>query len=179
MKKPATIIVTILLAVSVFGLAIAQSSVETADLKGKLNWHKYDEALKIAKEQDKYLLVFFTTNWCKFCKLMKKNTFTDPEVFQLMDEKFVLAQVYGDSKDVVSVAGKDGTMSELTETQLSRAFGIKGYPTTIFMKSDGTTIAPISGYWKPEQFEMALKFISSGAYENISFKDFAEKQKKG
>jgi thioredoxin-related protein len=143
--------------------------------KGNLVWHKYDEALDLAKEEDKHVLVYFTTAWCGYCKLMKKTTFTDPDVFALMSNEFVLAKVDGDSRSKLKVADKDGNLIELTERQLARSLGVRGYPTFFFLKPDGTGIAPISGYWKAEQFEVALQYISSGSYETMQFKDFSAK----
>ena len=94
-----------------------------------------------------------------------------------MSNDFVLAVVDGDSKNKVKVAGKEGKISEVTERQLSKIFGVKGYPTTVFLKSDGTKIAPISGFLPADRFLLVLKFISTDAYEEMSFQAFTQKQK--
>lgn len=179
MKKSAIIFAVGMLVLSFTIYATAQTGAkgQTSDAKA-LTWHKYDKALELAKDQNKHVMVFFTTSWCGYCKKMKKTTFTDPKVLALMTGEFVLAVVDGDSKYMLNLTGKDGKPLEMTERQLAQAFGVKGYPTTIFLKPDGTTIAPISGYWAAEQFEIALRFVSTDSYEKMSFKDFAA-QKQG
>jgi len=180
MKK---IAVAFFAGILVFGLmlhAIGQTGSKTSASeasKEELVWHKYDEALELAKQDNKHVLVYFTTAWCGYCKLMKKTTFKDPGVVALMSEKFVLAKVDGDSRDKLKVADKSGKMIDVTERQLTLSFGVRGYPTYIFLESDGTGIAPISGYWKADQFKVALEFICSGSYETMSFKDFSASYK--
>lgn len=142
-----------------------------------LNWLKYDKAIELGKKQNKHVLVYFTTSWCGYCKKMKKTTFTDPKVMELMNGDFILAMVDGDSKNKLQVNDKDGKPMEMTEQELTRAFGVRGYPTFVFLKADGTTIAPISGYLSADQFELALRFISTDSWEKMSFKEFAAQQK--
>ena len=143
-----------LVGIMVFGLAtyaIGQTTSKGSSAstqKKTILWHKYDEALELAKKENKHVLVFFTTNWCGYCKKMKEYTFTDPRVFALMSEEFILAKVDGNSKNKVKVIDKDSNVVELTERELSQAYRVRGYPTTVFLKPDGSRIAPISGYVK-------------------------------
>jgi len=180
MRKSAIVFMVGILVISFTIYATAQTGSKGQASKDEkaLTWHKYDRALELAKEQEKHVMVFFTTSWCGYCKKMKKTTFTDPKVLALMTGKFILAVVDGDSKNKLNLTDKEGESLVMTEQQLSRAFGVKGYPTTIFLKADGTTIAPISGYWAADQFEIALRFVSTDSYEKMSFKDFAT-QKQG
>ena len=108
---------------------------------------------------------------------MQKTTFKDPDVMALMTNEFVLAWTDGDSKNVLKVTDKNGKKVDMTEKQLTRAFGVRGYPTFIFLEPDGTGIAPISGYWKADQFKIALEYISSGSYEKMQFSEFSAKYK--
>jgi len=179
MKRSAFAILVGLLILCIVGVAIAQTAKkgQADESDSGLKWLKYDKALELGKEQNKHVLVYFTTAWCGYCKKMKKTTFTDPEVMKLMNGDFVLAVVDGDSKSKLKVTDKDGKAQEMTEQELTRAFGVRGYPTFIFLKPDGTTIAPISGYLPADQFELALRFISTDSWEKMSFKEFAAQQK--
>jgi thioredoxin-related protein len=144
---------------------------------GELTWHKYDKALEIANEENKHVIAYFTTAWCGYCKIMQKTTFKDPDVMALMVNDFVLAWTDGDSRNVLKVADKSGKVVDITERQLTKAFGVRGFPTFIFLKPDGTGIAPISGYWKAPQFKIALAYISTGSYEKMQFSEFSANYK--
>jgi thioredoxin-related protein len=167
-------IVLLLLAGTILGQTASRPA---ASASKELVWHKYDEALDLAKKANKHVLVYFTTVWCGYCKKMKAMTFVDPSVADLMSNDFILAKVDGDSKDKLKVVDKAGTMSEVTEQQLTRAYRVTGYPATIFLKPDGTNLVTIPGFRQPDEYGLYLRFISTGSYEKMSLKEFSDKEK--
>ncbi len=60
--------------------------------------HDYEDGLQIAKEENKPILLDFTGYACVNCRRMEENVWTDPEVFKLMREKFVVISLYVDDK---------------------------------------------------------------------------------
>jgi len=179
MKKLVLAMVIAVFVLASVSLLVAQSAEKKAGAEndhGDLNWHKYDEALQIAAKENKHVLVFFTTTWCGYCKKMKASTFKDAGVINLMNDQFVLAKVDGDSKEALTIKDKTGKMVEVTERELTQSFGIRGYPTTVFLKSDGSSIAPLSGYIDAKNFTTALKYISTDAYEQMSYQEFQQKK---
>ena len=60
----------------------------------------YDQALKLAKEQGKPILIDFTGWACVNCRKMEENVWTKPEVQELM-EKYILVSLYVDDKEVL------------------------------------------------------------------------------
>lgn len=48
-----------------------------------------DEAKKLAKQENKLIFVDLYTTWCGPCKLMKKNTFPNPELGELFNKNFI------------------------------------------------------------------------------------------
>jgi len=178
MKRIVILTLAAAIVISMVVFAIGQTSGKSSggDKPAELNWLKYDKALEKAKQEQKHILVYFTTNWCTFCKKMKKTTFRDPGVVDLMTNGFVLAKVNGDSRDKVKVTNKDGEVIEITERDLTRSYQVRGYPMMIFLKSDGTSLAPLSGYQEASNFKHALEFISTSAYEEMDYKEFISKK---
>lgn len=60
----------------------------------------YEEALKLAKEQGKPILIDFTGWACVNCRKMEENVWTKPEVRALM-EKYILVSLYVDDKELL------------------------------------------------------------------------------
>lgn len=60
--------------------------------------HEYEEALKIAKAQNKPVLIDFTGWACVNCRRMEENVWTDPEVSELMKNSFVVVSLYVDER---------------------------------------------------------------------------------
>lgn len=138
-----------------------------------LHWQKYDAALKQAKEQNRHILVDFTTKWCVWCKVMDTTTFIDSTVVTMLNENFVLAKVDGESYNMVSLPDGD-----ITEKGLTRQYGVRGYPTTWLLEPDGTKIGPMTGYIDVAKMQYALRFVSQNINEQMSFKEYVEKELK-
>ncbi len=60
--------------------------------------HDYEEGLKMAREQNKPILLDFTGYACVNCRRMEENVWSDPQVYKLMKEKFIVISLYVDDK---------------------------------------------------------------------------------
>ena len=79
----------------------------------ELAWEKdYPAALKRARDEKKPMLVMMTATWCGPCKLLEKETLSDPWVRHFLSG-FVVVKAYED-KDV------------------EEKYGLNGYPTLVF-----------------------------------------------
>ncbi|MEO6537337.1 MAG: cytochrome c biogenesis protein CcdA, partial [Ferruginibacter sp.] len=58
----------------------------------------YEEGLKMAREQNKPILLDFTGYACVNCRRMEENVWSKPEVYKLMKEKFIVISLYVDDK---------------------------------------------------------------------------------
>lgn len=58
----------------------------------------YDKALKMAKEQNKPLLLDFTGWACVNCRKMEENVWPNEAVKQLIEENFILVSLYIDDR---------------------------------------------------------------------------------
>jgi thioredoxin-related protein len=126
-----------------------------------INWGRnLDSALRKAAAEGKLVMVDFYTEWCGWCKVMEKNTFSNSEVNSLAS-KFVCVKVDGDrSRDLV------------------RKYNIKGYPTTIFLNEKGMAIERVTGYLPPDQFADKMKALLSRHKVAPSGKDAPKAEKK-
>ena len=69
-------------------------------------YHDYDEALKVAKEENKPLFIDFTGWTCVNCRYMEQSIWSDPEIDKLIREEFVLVSLYVDSRKELPEAEK-------------------------------------------------------------------------
>jgi thiol:disulfide interchange protein DsbD len=58
----------------------------------------YDDALRVAKKENKPVLIDFTGWACVNCRRMEENVWTSPEVDSLMRSKFVVVSLYVDER---------------------------------------------------------------------------------
>ncbi len=161
--------------VALFMILAAFNSSAIADPGSKkaISWMPYDSAIVKAKKENKHVLIHFTTTWCGWCKKMIAETYTNPNVMNLVNSQFVTARVDGDSYGVLKLAEGD-----ITEKGLTMQYGVRSYPTTFFLEPGGTKIAGAPGYLDTTQMLYVLGFISGNYNEDIAFTDYVAMQQK-
>lgn len=134
---------------------------KAATAEKKIEWLSYDEGLARAKAEGKHVFVDFTTSWCGWCKKMEKETFSRPDVIDLVNNNFIPVRVDGDSNNELNIEG-----FQITEKKLSRSeFGVRGYPTFWFLKSDGSKLGNITGYKDAGFMMKALVYVKDYEYD--------------
>ena len=64
----------------------------------------YEEGLRMAREQNKSILLDFTGYACVNCRRMEENVWSKPDVNALMKEKFIVISLYVDDKKLLPAA---------------------------------------------------------------------------
>lgn len=81
--------------------------------------HDYEEGMKMARSQNKPVLLDFTGYACVNCRRMEENVWSDPEVYKIMKEKYIIISLYVDDKKNLpasqqfSYKTKDGVEKEI------------------------------------------------------------------
>src|SRR2546427_10585255 len=101
---------------------------KTAD---KLEWLAFDAATAKAQDQHKHLIVDIYTTWCGWCRVMERETYSNPQVAAYLRENFVLAKVNGESSAKMKWRGE-----EATQRAVARARGGAAYTATYFPTPD-------------------------------------------
>lgn len=79
----------------------------------------YEEGLRIAKAQNKPMLIDFTGYACVNCRRMEENVWTKPEVYKMLHDNFIIVSLYVDDKKPLPVSqqftykSKDGSEKEI------------------------------------------------------------------
>jgi len=100
----------------------------------------YDQALKLARKEKKPILADFTgSDWCGWCVRLKKEVFDTPEFQSWAKKHVVLLEVdFPRRKEQPEKIRKQNA-------ELQQKFGIRGYPTILFLDRKGKKIDQ-SGY---------------------------------
>jgi uncharacterized protein YyaL (SSP411 family) len=105
-------------------------------------WEWEEEAFHLAQELDVPILLYITAPWCHWCHVMEKESFTNPNVIQLINAEFIPVKVDSDRRPDVN-----------------RHYNQGGWPTTAFLTPDGKLLTGAT-YLNPEQLQDILERIS-------------------
>ena len=108
-----------------------------------VNWYPWgDMALKLARQENKMLIISIGYAACHWCHVMEHESFEDTAVARLMNENFISIKVNFD-----------------TEKRLVSMFKVRGLPDNWFFSKDRKGIKHQPGYIPPEKFLVMLKKI--------------------
>ena len=100
-----------------------------------VDWHAWDEeALRLARDEDKPILLSVGYSACHWCHVMAHESFEDPAVAELMNRLFVNVKVDREERPDLD------QIYQLAHQMLARRPG--GWPLTMFLTPDG---APFFG----------------------------------
>lgn len=104
-----------------------------ADPKEGIQFHKgtWEEALQIAKKENKLIFLDVYATWCGPCKKLKANTFSNTEVGDFYNHNFVNVAFDGEQGD--------GAM-------LMQKYRLSSFPSLLFIDGNGKLIGQTGGY---------------------------------
>ncbi len=100
----------------------------------------FEAAKATAKKENKLILADFTgSDWCGWCIKLKNEVFSKPEFVEWAGKKVVLLEL--DFPRNTQLPAELKTQNE----QLQKQFGIRGFPTVLFLDGDGKQVGQL-GY---------------------------------
>jgi thioredoxin-related protein len=116
-----------------------------------LNWQ---QLLKKAKKENKYIFVDCFTTWCGPCKKMDKDVYANDSVGDLLNTKFISMKVQMDS----TKGDNEFTRSWYkTAKEIGTAYRIAAYPTFLFFAPNGEIVYKDFGYKMPATFMQTVQ----------------------
>ncbi len=95
------------------------------------------DILKKAKKENKIVFVDAYTTWCGPCKVMSKTIFPQKEVGEAFNARFINAKI---------------DMEKGEGPEIARKYGVRAYPTYIFVNGDGELVHKSLGSMPAEKF---------------------------
>lgn len=141
----------------------------------KTKWITLKEASDSLKKEKRPILVDLYTDWCGWCKVMDKKTYSHKQVSEYLGQKFYAVKIDAESKQAIEWNGKSypfNAQYRTNEFALYLTQGQLSYPTTVIIPVDGTPPQAIPGYLEPKDFEMIVKYFGEGHYGKTSFDQY-------
>ncbi|UCM99341.1 thioredoxin fold domain-containing protein [Sulfurimonas sp. SWIR-19] len=106
-----------------------------------LEFHTYEEALKIQKKNNKIIMIDVIRSDCQYCIKMKKEVFDNPEMSAWIEERFIPVEL------------------NLDFDELPLGLHVYFTPTFFFVDKNQKIIKKIPGSWNIQDFKDLTKNI--------------------
>lgn len=143
----------------------------------QIKWYTWEEVAALNEENPKKIVVDLYTDWCGWCKVMDKKTFSKEEVAAYINENFYPVKFNAEQKEDVLfndhtfkfiAQGRRG-VHELAYTLLD---GRLGYPSIVYLNERYERITISPGFKDAENMMKELKFIAEEIYSEKSWEDY-------
>lgn len=102
----------------------------------------FEEGKAMAEKSGKLVLLAFSgSDWCGWCKKMEKEIYSDKKFVSEAKKKYVLLMIDNPSNE--------GILSPLAKKQnreLTKKFGVSGFPCTVVIRPSGEEVRRFGGY---------------------------------
>lgn len=161
---------------------------EAAASAAPVKWMSFEEAVEKSKTEKRKIFIDVYTDWCGWCKVMDKNTFTDPQIAKLLNEKYYPVKFDAEQSGDITFRGttfKFVPFGNKGAHQLAMALlnNQMSYPNFVFLDEefrivpifDNSTSVP--GYRKPEEFHIFLSFVAGDFFKKANVQEYQKEYK--
>lgn len=121
-------------------LLLVCALVGSPSIASEIEWQRdIDAAWQRAQDEELPLLVFATRDHCRYCTLMKHNTYTDERLARQINGGFI---------PLVVDAG--------SEPEFMQELGVQVYPTTVVISPGATIVDRVRGYVQAAKMRQQL-----------------------
>jgi thioredoxin-related protein len=103
------------------------------------------QAQELALKENKPVFLDLSTSWCHYCKKMRANVYSNQEVGEYYNTNFINVSLDAEKGEGIELAKK---------------YGVRGYPTFVYLNPDGSIIKQTAGYHNPEKFLELAKSLN-------------------
>ena len=175
-------ILLVLLAVTMIAsVAMAGEREKGSDDKG-IKWLTIDEVQVAMKKKPKKVYVDIYTDWCGWCKVMDKKTYTNADLVNYVNKKFYAVKFDAEQKESVMFMGKtyefkpENRAHELAVQLLN---GQLSYPTTVFLMENFQSPSAVPGYIDVHKMETILTYLGENKYQSQKWEEYMKDYKPG
>jgi thioredoxin-related protein len=145
----------------------------------EIKWISFSEAVELSKKEPKKMLIDIYTQWCGWCKVMDKSTYTDTAIINYVNKHYYAVKLDAEMKDTIlfnniTFVNPNPTQPrsphQLAQSMLS---GKMSYPTTVLLDEDYHLLTqPMAGYLTAQQIEPILAFFGTGKFKDTQWEEF-------
>lgn len=125
----------------------------------------YDEGVEAAQESGKPVFVYGGRIGCGYCARNNKETFSDPAIKKMLEDRYVLVYLDTESSERLTLA----TGERISEMQYAQRANLVGTPFFVILDSAGNELTRLYGYQPRDHIVAFDRYVEQGLYNQESF----------
>jgi thioredoxin-related protein len=155
-----------------------ESTVKAPAETKRIKWLTIQEAYALTQKKPKKFVIDVYTDWCGWCKVMDRETFSKPAIVDYVNENYYPVRLNAEKPGDITLGkqtfkymssangrGVQELAAALMKNQLS-------YPTTVFMDEKFNLIQPIPGYLEPKTFHQIITYFGNNYHQKEPFDQY-------
>jgi len=141
----------------------------------KINWITLEEAFAKTQTAPRKILIDVYTDWCGWCKVMDKKTFTDPKVVNYVNRNYYAVKFNAESRKDVKIGDKVykfDAANRAHQAAIALLQGKMSYPSIVYLDEQFNMIQPVPGYMEARPFHQVITFIGGNHHKKEQFEAF-------
>lgn len=144
--------------------------------KEKINWISIQDMNVKMKTDPRPVIIDLYTNWCYWCKMMDKKTYSNSKVISYINSHFYAVKLNAETKDTIVWNNNKYEFNSnykvndfalfVTQQQLV-------FPSTVIFPVTNETPAAIPGFMNPKEIEVILKYFGSQICKSQNFSEYS------
>jgi thioredoxin-related protein len=146
------------------GLSLAMimaSSINPAYSQKKVKWMKFEDAYAALQKEPRKIFVDIYADWCGWCKVLDKETFSDTGVIRILNEYYYPVKLNSESKETHTVGDNKFSSPELAASlAMAKPGKGLGLPTMVIINEKMQLSEVIEGFHKADFMKEKLSFYA-------------------
>ena len=142
-----------------------------------VRWYTIEEALELNAKQPRKIIMDVYTDWCGWCKVLDRKTFSNPVIAKYLNENFYPVKFNAEQTGDVLYMGtlfKNKGMGSRSAHDFVVALtqGKLSYPTMVFFDGDSKPLTVVPGFMEAKDLEPILVFLLDDYYKKQNYESF-------
>lgn len=143
----------------------------------KVEWMTLSEVELNMQKEKRPILIDLYTDWCGWCKVMDRKTYSNKNVSSYLQQKFYAVKLNAEATQSINWNGKTYKFNPAYKTHDFAIYltgGQLSYPTTVIIPVEQPQPQAIPGFLEPKDFEMIAKYFGEKKFGKVPFNQYQQ-----